>query len=143
MWKRQLFMLVLLLALIFGPIECLRYESSKPVMDADHAALLSFCQGMISEFRKERSDSNENPQGTVKEVDRHDLPSALTAIGAKYAKVTHDHVIICIAAFPRLYVLAFAEDAPKQYGGTKLIDRLWISSSPRRDLERANHPPEP
>ena len=53
-----------------------------------------------------------------------DIPSAIRALRPSYVAVSTNHVLICLSAFPRMYVLGFSANS-EQYGTDRLIDGLW------------------
>jgi hypothetical protein len=117
-------------ALFWGPGRRMR----KRLNQADHALILAACRQMIADVH-----TSHRPNLTIGKDD----PSFSTRVSAPirdlrpaYVLASTDHVMICLSALPRIYVLGFATNV-EQYGTTRLIDGLWYSSSPADDERKA------
>ena len=107
----------------------------RPILHADHKAILAACRTMIAErqnYRNDREDSISKPGDPViiYPVKKSEVPAIIKNMHPepKYILIYKDHVEICFSALPRVYLYGFAEGAEQEWG-TKLIDGLWLGSS--------------
>lgn len=111
----------------------------KPIYDANPDALLRACRVLMThrhELHNESGNSRGKPaflgSGTPEFVKT--VPEAVKTLRPAYIAVWKDHVLVCIRALPRTYVLAFSENA-KQYGTRRIIDGLWYYNGHSRDQD--------
>ena len=108
---------------------------TRPILHADHKAILAACRTMIAEkgnYHNDRQDSTSKPHDPVLiyPVKKSAVPEIIKNMRPepKYILIYVDHVEICFSALPRVYLYGFAEGAEQDWG-TKLIDGLWLGSS--------------
>jgi len=62
------------------------------------------------------------------------IPASVQRLHPHRIYVTHERCTICLVILPRRYVFIFPDGSP-QYGTTRLVDGVWLSTNPARDSE--------
>jgi hypothetical protein len=118
------------------------------VSDSGPPEVLAACRQLIANLKAHPEWKRKDVDISGKEVyavgdylyalaPRDKWPRILAELEPGYISLDDEHVMICLSAIPRVYILGFAEGA-QQYGTEKFIDGLWFSYSPSRDSEKAD-----
>lgn len=121
------------------------------VSDSGSPAVLAACRQLITDLKQHpewrRKDLDIYGKATSAPGDylyavapRDKWPRILADLEPGYIALDDEHVMICLSAIPRVYILGFAEGA-KQYGTEKLVDGLWYSNGPNENRRRLNRKP--
>jgi hypothetical protein len=115
-------------------------EIENRIRQADLLEVRSACRKMIHTFNERGSELNRgNPWviGRRETAFVSSVPPVITNLNPSYVRVTSNHVVLCMSALPRVYLLVFDENT-REYGTERVTDGIWLSGNPSEAERRAS-----
>lgn len=137
---RILATIVIIVFVFVGGLNFWKWKLRRPIWKADHKTILVSCRDLMRKYdhlNSSRTTGRTNEPISVGKNDKEFetlIPVSIRKMDPAYVSIRKDNVLICFSALPRIYLIAFLENA-EEYGTVELIDGLWFYNGHRSNVE--------